>query len=729
MGWCSVQKQISYLFTGKTGTLTDNIMNLRKFSVAGTSWWHQKDVAQDQDPAENIGPSVGELTTRSLLEYVHSNPQSPFAFHVKRFILAMALCHTCLPTSNESGETDFQASSPDELALVKAAQEMGFLVVERSSESTTIHITDTHRNVERLEFQILDAIEFSSKHKRMSIILRCPDGTLWLICKGADSIILPRLTMAPRDMLNDLEQTSSLSGRHLKHSPALHSPWRLRPSDQGDRVWLETQEETPEDYTTNRDSGGSFPNVEDMIPLRENIRAVDNNDQFGDRILHNIIKAAVTAGNDEPQCIRQCFARMDRYASEGLRTLVYAGKTVSEREYQDWKQQYRDAETSLHNRQERIEEVGQLIEQSLHFLGVSAVEDKLQQEVPQTIEKLRRANVKIWMLTGDKRETAISIAHSARICGPNTSLYVLDVAAGDLELQMTRIADSAFYSAEPPGHSAVVIDGATLTAIEKDPGSRLRRLLYQLVPNIESAICSRASPSQKALLVRIIGNDPLSKIERGRFGWLRPWSKRRKPLTLAIGHGANDVPMILTASVGVGISGREGQQATRVADFSISQFRFLARLMLVHGRWNYYRTTRFILVTFWKEVLFYFPQAIFQTLAGMTGTSLYHSQALMFTSYLTAATMLVVGMYEQDLKADTLLAIPELYVYGQNGEGLTLAVYLGWMSNALLAGFIIFAVCWAGYSDGVETVYDNGLYAQGAMTFAACMIWANYKVL
>lgn len=318
----------------------------------------------------------------------------------------MALCHTCLPTSTESGETDFQASSPDELALVRAAQEMGFLVVERSSESTTFHVTDTHRDVERLEFQILDVIEFSSKRKRMSIILRCPDGTLWLICKGADSIIHPQLTMAPRDMLNDLEQTSSLSGRNLKHSPTLHSPWRLRPSDQGDQGWLETQEETPDDYTTHRDSAGSFPDVEDTIPLRETIRAVNNNGRFRDRILHNIIKAAVTAGNDEPQCIRQCFARMDRYASEGLRTLVYAGKTVSEREYQDWKQQYRDAETSLHNRQERIEEVGKLIEQSLHFLGVSAVEDKLQQEVPQTIEKLRRANVKIWMLTGDKRETA-----------------------------------------------------------------------------------------------------------------------------------------------------------------------------------------------------------------------------------------------------------------------------------------------------------------------------------
>ncbi|KAM5346014.1 hypothetical protein ACJ41O_011875 [Fusarium nematophilum] len=649
--------QISYLFTDKTGTLTDNIMNLRKISVAGTSWLHQKDSAQDQDWEDNLGVSGRELTTKSLLRYVHSDPQSPFAFHVKRFILAMALCHTCLPTtSTKTGETDFEASSPDELALVRAAQEMGFLVDERSSESTTIHITDSLGNIERLEFEVLHTIEFSSKRKRMSIILRCPDGSLWLICKGADSIILPQLAMAPRDMLYDLEQTSSPSGDTLKHSPTLRSPWRLRPSDEGDQEWLETQEEMGEDYTNRRESAGVFPQGEDMIPLRENIRAAGKAGPFNDRTLHNIIGAAVTGGHEEPQCIRQCFAHMERYATEGLRTLVYAGKTVSEREYQDWKKQYRDAETSLHNRQERIERVGELMEQSLHFLGVSAVEDKLQQEVPETIEKLRRADVKIWMLTGDKRETAISI------CGPNTSLYVVDVAAGDLELQMTSVADSAIYSAEPPSHTAVVIDGATLTAIEKDRRGRLRRLFHDLAPSIGSVICCRASPSQKALLVRIIGNGAQSESRRGRFSWLAPWSEPRKPLTLAIGDGANDVPMILTASVGVGISGREGQQATRVADFSISQFRFLARLMLVHGRWNYYRTTRFILVTFWKEVLFYFPQAIFQVLAGTTGTSLYDSQSLMFTSYLTAATMLVVGMYEQDLKADTLLAVPELII-------------------------------------------------------------------
>ncbi|KAM0186114.1 hypothetical protein ACHAPI_011892 [Fusarium lateritium] len=724
--------QIGYLFTDKTGTLTENIMKFRKLSVAGTSWSHQDPPILGGHPTASLAVGGGEFTTRDLLEHIHTKAESPFAFRIKRFLLAVALCHTCVPAVDETGRTDFQASSPDESAIVRAAQEMGYLVVGRSPDSITIHIKGSLDNVECLKFQILDVVEFSSKRKRMSIILRCPDGTLWLICKGADSVLLPRLAMAPRNMIHEPQNVPASFGDARKHSPALRSPWRLTPPHQDGQDHLETQNRTFESYADNHYFGADNLHGEEAIPLRDTIGASGNNVNIGlssRQTIDAVIRHALTTSDEEAQCIGQSFSHMDKYASEGLRTLVHAERIVSEQEYRDWKQSYHDAETSLRDRQERIEEVGELLEKRLHFLGISAMEDKLQEDVPETIEKLRRANVKIWMLTGDKRETAISIARSARICSPGTALYVLDVAAGDLELQLTSISDNILYNADPALHSAMVIDGVTLTTIEKDSGCRLLNLFCALAPRIGSVICCRASPSQKAFLVSVIGNNPPSKNEGGRLTWFRPWSRPHRPLTLAVGDGANDVPMILTASVGVGISGRESQQASRVADFSISQFRFLARLMLVHGRWNYHRTTRFILVTFWKELIFYFPQAIFQAETGSTGTSLYHSQALMFTSYLTAAVILVIGMYEQDLKAETLLAVPELYVYGQNGEGLTTAVYLGWVTNALTAGFVIFAISWAGYSGGVETVYDNGLYAQGTLVFACCMTWINYKVL
>jgi phospholipid-translocating ATPase len=104
--------------------------------------------------------------------------------------------------------------------------------------------------------------------------------------------------------------------------------------------------------------------------------------------------------------------------------------------------------------------------------------------------------------------------------------------------------------------------------------------------------------------------------------------------------------MLAAADVGVGISGREGLQAARVADYAIAQFRFLARLLLVHGRWNYARTARFVLATFWKEMLFYLPTALYQGCVGYTGTSLYESWSLTALNTLfTSLCVIVPGVW------------------------------------------------------------------------------------
>ncbi|WYZ41964.1 hypothetical protein EsH8_V_000859 [Colletotrichum jinshuiense] len=447
------------------------------------------------------------------------------------------------------------------------------------------------------------------------------------------------------------------------------------------------------------------------------------------------IDSLIPQNNEEE--IQRCVQHIDDFAAEGLRTLIYADKVLQADEYEEWKKSFVQAEISATNRQERIEEVSEIIEQSLNLLGASAVEDKLQKGVPETIDKLRRANVKICMLTGDKRETAINIAHSTRICGLESSISVLDATEGNLELQLTNLMtriegvcqDSDCSESLAATHTAVVVDGATLNEIEQPSATHLRQLFYHLAPSVDSIICCRASPSQKSLMIKMIHDGPPPLAKASFFPALVSWFKRpRKPLTLAIGDGANDVPMIMTASVGVGISGKEGQQAARVADFSISQFRYLGRLMLVHGRYNYHRTAMFILTTFWKEMFIFLPQALFQEECGFAGTSLYHSTALIFISILTGASMIIIGTWEKDLNASTLLAIPELYAYGQKGEALNMKVFLGWMVNAAVAGIVAFRGSWLGYVD-TELVRDNGLYAQGTMTFVICIIWINYKIL
>ncbi|KAF6811206.1 phospholipid-transporting atpase [Colletotrichum sojae] len=712
--------QISYVFSDKTGTVTENIMKLRRINIAGTSWLHRMDIPDD--PA-GFPTSGSELRTEDMLEYIRSRPNAPFSVKAVRYLLAMALCHTCLPERDENGEVDFQASSPDELALLRGARDMGFVVVQRSSRSVTVQMPHADGSFSQTVFEILDVIEFSSKRKRMSIVVRCPDGRLWLICKGADTILLPRLRSAPADMRGVQNST----GDGFKGARRVSSRWSMHPHRQAGETVFEMGDSDDRSFYSqpSANNGDSWIHLQSQ-PARADARAhAATPDQTRFSFLERL------EVSDDVDNIRQCFARIDDYATEGLRTLVYADRFLDAEDHREWKHLHHEAETSLENRQQRVEQVSDLLEQSLDLLGASAVEDKLQKGVPETIEKLRQARIKIWMLTGDKRETAINIAHSTRICDPETSLFVLDAAEGDLELQLTSVADAVKFRLGPvypdPSrtHAAVVIDGETLTLIEDPSSARLRSLFVSLMTEVDSVICCRASPAQKALLVTIIRQGP-PRPSSGILSWLRP--RPKKPLTLAIGDGANDLAMISAANVGVGIAGREGQQAARVADFSIAQFRYLSKLVLVHGRWNYHRTTRFILATFWKETFIYFPQALFQVQTGATGTSLYEPGSLTFVSFFTAACIVVVGTWEQDLKARTLAVVPELFRYGQDGEGLNMAVYLGWVGNALIAGIVAYAGCWGGYADS-EMIDDDGLYAQGFLTFVACVIWINAKLL
>ena len=303
---------------------------------------------------------------------------------------------------------------------------------------------------------------------------------------------------------------------------------------------------------------------------------------------------------DDAALFSRTFKHLDEFATEGLRTLLFAHRYISESEYNAWKKIWGDASTALTDRQGKIETAGDIIEQSLDLLGASAIEDKLQAGVPETVDKLRRANMRIWMLTGDKRETAINIAHSARICRPESEMFILNASKGDVTQQMRATSDALEHGCL---HSVLVIDGHTLADIENV--STQRQAFYSLIASVDSVICCRASPAQKANIVKSIP------------------AHLPNALTLAIGDGANDVAMIQAAHVGVGISGKEGLQAARVADYSIAQFRFLQRLLLVHGHWNYDRTAKFILWTFWKEMFFYMMQALYQRCDGYTGTSLY----------------------------------------------------------------------------------------------------------
>ncbi|KAH7372069.1 hypothetical protein BKA64DRAFT_610154 [Cadophora sp. MPI-SDFR-AT-0126] len=759
--------QISHVFSDKTGTLTENIMRFRKMSVAGMAWLHDLDLKKD-DAVEKIQtgntsvpaaksrvfghskqvsdlgplvasetkdsafrgrrgqlsptvtrtstsqyelPSKRESTTEELVAYLQRRSDTPFVKKARFFLLAIALCHTALPETQEDGSVDYQAMSPDELALVRAARDLGFIVVDRPSQSITIVSRDGDKQT-RETYEVLDVVEFSSKRKRMSIIIRFPDGKICLFCKGADSTIIPRLKTTTGAVQKDAEIRKSLTAKRRSEA---QEELRRQSEDQP-RNSL-----TRPSFSRNRSSVGrpSFVSRRSTADGRASI-------EFLGRVLHDSPRPSMVSrrsstfanlnidhsvASDESATLDATLRHIHDFATEGLRTLMYGHRFLGDEEYQTWKKLFHEASTSLVNRQEMIDQASETLERDLDLTGATAIEDELQKGVPETIDKLRRAGMKVWMLTGDKRETAINIGYSCKLITSYSEVIVLDHEKNNVAETIASALQEIHQG--DVAHSVIVVDGQTLYDIETN--AALANPFFELVIAANSVICCRASPTQKAFLVKTIR------------------TKVKKSVTLAIGDSANDIAMIQEAHVGIGISGKEGMQAARTSDYSIGQFRFLQRLLLVHGRWNYVRTGKYILGTFWKEMMFFLTQAIYQGYNGFTGTSLYeYWSGSVINVIFCALCIIFLGMFEQDLQASTLLAVPELYRRGQVNGAFNLRKYAWWNFMAATDAVVIYYFVDLSY--GLAKFNDvfvdsSDLFAFGQLAFAICVVVINTKLL
>lgn len=448
-------------------------------------------------------------------------------------------------------------------------------------------------------------------------------------------------------------------------------------------------------------------------------------------------------------------AATERFSMDGLRTLVYGGRIISQEEYDEWAPKFAEARNAMQNRASKKAEVASLIERRLELYGITAVEDKLQQNVPGTIQFLREAGLRIWVLTGDKSETAENIGYSSHLLSGDMRVFHIHASSqSELIAVFEDILDAIYpHSVPKPTHRhrkslsresvetfterqsrishirdsltlrahellpeqalAIVIDGQSLSLIDND---EMERRFLQIASVCKSVICARVTPLQKAQTVRLV-------------------QRHENCTTLAIGDGGNDVSMIQEAHIGVGIKGKEGMQAARAADFSMGEFQHLRRLLAVHGRFCYIRTAGVINLSFYKNIFFSTTQFLFQYFCFASGTTLHNQWIVtLWNSALTLAPPFLFGIFERDLEESTVLRFPS--VYGSNGNNKLFnfktvieytAAYSVW--HALVLFFMTYFFFGSETRTAFSNGHDAGFFLTGLAVSSMAVAIALFKFL
>ena len=585
--------RISYVFSDKTGTLTKNEMVFKKIALESDQYGEEQfkdlssilsdecgrcdapvlDLLNIQNKASDEPVSEGIIDTTINESFSTSERRRPKRIRrqknkiIRDTITAMVLCNNVTPIVDEEdpSQISYQASSPDEVALVKFAETLNMRLIARTDKE--IKIKDSADNIE--EYEVLANFPFSSDTKRMGIVLKNKThGHIIYYLKGAENVMM------------------------------------------------------------------KFVKKEYVSYISENA---------------------------------------ENLATKGLRTLVLTEKIISQEEYDKWDAEYREALTSMENRQEKIANVVSKLENNMEFLCVTGVEDLLQDEVATTIDNLRNAGMKIWMLTGDKVETATCISISAGIKGKNQKIFTVrheEFTQETTEKKVEKLLElfneyNKKTSIEP---HIFILDGDTLDLALK----HCEKEFFETTMKAPSVVCCRCSPTQKRIIVKTI-------------------KKYTEARTAAVGDGGNDVAMIQEADVGIGIVGKEGLQASLAADYSIKEFKSLNVLLLWWGRIAYKNTSTMANFIIHRGLIISFNQFIFSCIFYFNPVAIY-SGFLSF-GYSTIFTSLpsISVLLDQDVAKDNVLKFPTLYKILLKGRELNFKSFLIWLFKSIFqAGIIMF---------------------------------------
>ena len=547
--------QIEYVFSDKTGTLTKNEMHFKLCSIAGTKY---------------VDPMSGEVGRAAGLQHATAGAGGREGSQMAlEYLRALTICNDVVPQKLDDGAggsarggegagIKYQSASPDETALVEASCANRVVLTRRDKDAVEV----VEGSGTAGTYHILATLPFTSDRRRMSVVVKTPQGEHVVYSKGADMVMVP-----------------------------LCKP--------GEEAVLQTT-----------------------------------------------------------------VAHLEEFSAEGLRALVVARRALTPQEAQDLCQAYEAASQALDGREELLTQVYATVERELECLGATAVEDQLQDNVPQTVQFLLRAGLHVWILTGDKLATAMTIAYSSSILTAKMAVAVVD--ALDHDAVASEVAAAIELQPLEEG-KALVIGGAALALVMAHNQESFVRLCE--VCNV--VVCARCAPVQKADVVTLV-------------------MKKLNKVSLAIGDGGNDVPMILSAHVGVGIEGNEGMQAARSSDYAVGEFQKLQKLLAVHGRYCSLRISDLIKYSFYKNVAFCLPQVVFAIYNLFSGSTIHNEVIiLLFNMSMTGLPILFHTIFEKDVDESLLYAWPQLYSTPERKNPLSVREFLLWEGHALFQGGVM----------------------------------------
>ncbi|XP_033977346.1 probable phospholipid-transporting ATPase VB [Trematomus bernacchii] len=737
--------QIEYIFSDKTGTLTENKMVFRRCSIMGTEYPHKVNairlaVLEEPESGEEVifnqrpqpsqtGWSLhAEDTNPEEMQHHHDNrrksrvtgsapsdvafsspleteviPDRKLLQHISRvessgsrktdpyldFFLGLAICNTVVVS----------------MATAERQRASGF-----SRSGQTNNPLDTLSNVAKKPFSLRHILtSWKNKPKRSRTI-------------SEDSVVEEDHFNAPVKLdgfgNTDGLQTCSLQAPSHSNDPATtpdNVTYEAESPDEAALVYAAKAygftllARTPHSVTVRLPSG------EDLVfEVLDTLTFDFNRKRMSVLVRHPITKECVlyTKGADYAimELLGTSYAEhlrgkqkniatdtqhhLDFYGKEGLRTLCFTKKVVSERVYESWLVCRRNALAAIDNREELVMETAVQLETELTLLGATGIEDRLQESVPDTVVALREAGIRVWVLTGDKPETAVNIGHACRLLEEED--LVINMSCKN-KLECTSILDCTLeevkrYSEDPRNvdtsqNVALVIDGRTLTmALSSD----LQDRFVDLAKHCRTVLCCRVTPLQKSRVVKVV-------------------REKLKVMTLAVGDGANDVNMIQAADIGVGISGQEGMQAVMASDFAISRFKHLKKLLLVHGHWCYTRLANMIIYFFYKNVAYVNLLFWYQFFCGFSAaTMIDYWLMIFFNLFFTSVPPIMFGIMDQDISAEMLLGVPELYRTGQGAGEYTFTTFWVSILDAFYQSLVGFFIPYLAYQDSDIDLFTFG---------------------